>query len=66
MHWRLGYQNTTGCGILAYATNWEGEFDTAVNGRIECTILQKNVTCKNCKRAMMIGDPYDNRREGAA
>ena len=56
VHWHLGYSNKTACGRLAYKTEWEGEFDTPLNGRIECAIRgrSEDVTCERCKKVMDI------------
>jgi hypothetical protein len=58
VHWHRGYSNKTACGILAYPTKVPDEYDTAINGRIECTPLHRKVTCLKCQRVMMIGK-YD-------
>lgn len=58
VHWHLGYSNKTGCGILAYKRSDSGcEADTVSGGRIEYTGRENDVTCKSCRRVMLIGRP---------
>ena len=57
IHWHLGYVNKTACGILAYKTRWIGEYDTARNERISCTICSRSqdVSCQRCQKVMLLG-----------
>lgn len=63
LHWFLGYSKRTACGIAAYKTSVENEYDTDRNTRIECADDQNKVTCANCQRVAMIGphNPYRTR-----
>ena len=57
VHWHLGYSNKTACGVLAYTTNVQDEYDTVGGGRVECSGHEKNVTCASCRRVMLL-DTY--------
>lgn len=55
IHWHLVYTNKTACGTLAYPTEVRDEYNTATNGRIDCTDKPKAVTCLRCQKVMRLG-----------
>jgi hypothetical protein len=57
IHWFLGYSKKTACGMLAYPTDWRGEYDTPTCGRIFCAVdgRSEDVSCLRCQKIMMLG-----------